>query len=522
MIPRNVRFIDGSAFCNVTISSLLIESGNETFIIKQNFLIDNVRHILIHNFSTSSHLEIPYDIEILGSSCFSTCESFSSISFESNSRLTRIESEAFSNSGLQSIVIPRSVRFIDGSAFCGVESSFCLHQTESEQFVFQNSFLIDVVHHTLIRNFSTSSNPEIPYDIEILGSSCFAGYESFSSFSSISFESNSRLKRINSSAIPLDVLVIAIPSRILFIAYDAVPNVVRLTLSDAHSCPEFEKWQQLRQSGILVDFRRIVRLNSGLPDFKYYLLDLSLFEEQSVSSQIYQRLSDETLIVVKSIDLSKSIGKTQIENELENLLNLSHPLLITPLSFVISRGKLNIGRLYTEVCSLMEVLSTEPTWWTPTAKAKAVVGIALGIRFLHGFGLLHGRLNSRNILFDEEHRIQIADFSTIRLESGVIGGFSGEDWTPRVDVSGFAVLLFEITAGSQMPQTAVENGEITLPSGVPVFVSEIIKEGLCPESNKKRSFVDIFEILKENDFRIMGGVDVEEVSDFVKWVESVE
>jgi hypothetical protein len=37
--------------------------------------------------------------------CFSPCKSLSSILFESNSRLTRIESHAFDNSSLQSIVI---------------------------------------------------------------------------------------------------------------------------------------------------------------------------------------------------------------------------------------------------------------------------------------------------------------------------------------------------------------------------------------------------------------------------------
>jgi hypothetical protein len=49
---------------------------------------------------------------MLGSSCFSFCESLSSISFESNSRLNRIESSAFSNSSLRSIEIPRNVQFI--------------------------------------------------------------------------------------------------------------------------------------------------------------------------------------------------------------------------------------------------------------------------------------------------------------------------------------------------------------------------------------------------------------------------
>jgi hypothetical protein len=56
-------------------------------------------------FSDSSlqSMVIPNNVEILGWGCFSNCESLSSITFESNSRLIRIESFAFSYSSLQSI-----------------------------------------------------------------------------------------------------------------------------------------------------------------------------------------------------------------------------------------------------------------------------------------------------------------------------------------------------------------------------------------------------------------------------------
>jgi hypothetical protein len=64
--------------------------------------------------------EIPRNVEILGSSCFPYCESLSSISFESNSRLIRIESSVFSSSSLQSIKIQRNVEILASSCF-----SFC-------------------------------------------------------------------------------------------------------------------------------------------------------------------------------------------------------------------------------------------------------------------------------------------------------------------------------------------------------------------------------------------------------------
>jgi hypothetical protein len=244
VIPRNVKFIDGSAFIGVTLSSISIESGNEIFVIENDFLIDILRHKLIRNFSKSSAIELAGDIEILGSNCFSRCKSLSSIRFEPNSRLTRIESNAFSNSSfesilipdsveilqpfclhergslssikiefksrliqieseacssssLQSIVIPRNVKFIDGSAVIGVALSLVSIESRNRIFVLENGLLFVVLHHKLIRNFSEFSEIEIARNVEMIGLNCFSYCLSFSL---ITFESNSRLTRIESEA----------------------------------------------------------------------------------------------------------------------------------------------------------------------------------------------------------------------------------------------------------------------------------------------------------------------------------
>jgi hypothetical protein len=93
----------------------------------------------------------------------------------------------------------------------------------------------------------------------------------------------------------------------------------------------------VRKSGITVDFQRIRGFASYLPCFKDFLLDQSGFEEKSVigqnkgvSSQLYRRRIDGVLTVVKAISLSGSIERREIEIEIENLLNLRHPM-IAPL-----------------------------------------------------------------------------------------------------------------------------------------------------------------------------------------------
>jgi hypothetical protein len=60
-------------------------------------------------------------------------------------------------------------------------------------------------------------------------------------------------------------------------------------------------------------------------------------------------------------------------------------------------------------------------------KAKTVVAIVLGLRFMHSHELLHDHLKLRNNGFDVDRHIQIPDFGPIRLEwrESKMGGFSG-------------------------------------------------------------------------------------------------
>jgi serine/threonine protein kinase len=177
-----------------------------------------------------------------------------------------------------------------------------------------------------------------------------------------------------------------------------------------------------------------------------------------------------------------------------------------------------------EGCSLSEILSVNPVWFASTVKAKAVAGIVLALRFAHSLGLVHCHLTSHNILFDSDHCIQIVDFKSMIFDVGKtenqertqLGGFSGERWTPKRDIQAFASILFELVFGHP-PQ-----GEASIPTGIPEFVSKIIKSGLSPLSGTRYSFHTILEILKQNHFEILDGVDSAEVSAFVNWVESAE
>jgi predicted metal-binding protein len=168
-----MQLLDGSAFSGTSCDHMSIEAGYNQFEIRHSFLIDFVDHRLIRNSSLSSNITISSDIEILGSSCFSNCKSLSSISFESNSRLTRIESSAFSNSSLESIAIPRNVEVLGSSCFSGCKSLSSIS--------FESNSRLNRIESSAFQ-FSLLQSMEIPRSVEILGSLCFPFVNHFRQF----------------------------------------------------------------------------------------------------------------------------------------------------------------------------------------------------------------------------------------------------------------------------------------------------------------------------------------------------
>jgi serine/threonine protein kinase len=213
----------------------------------------------------------------------------------------------------------------------------------------------------------------------------------------------------------------------------------------------FNRWLRLRKSKITIDFQQILEFASYLPYFS---------RNKGVLAQIYLRRIDGAVTVIKTICLP---------DQFENLLNLRHPMIAPLIGCVLpvessGQREFKTVRLYATESSLADVLLNAPLWWTPTVKAKAVVGIALGLRFAHGLGLLHGAVRASNILFDADRRIQIADFSPTRLETGEVEPFLGEELAPTVDISAFASLLFEIAVGGTgTPPIGAAGARLSMP-----------------------------------------------------------
>jgi serine/threonine protein kinase len=250
-----------------------------------------------------------------------------------------------------------------------------------------------------------------------------------------------------------------------------------------------------------------------------------LIDTDLISTQIYQACCSELCIVVKSIDISVCIDKVSVERIIEKVMNLRHPCIAGVIGVGLPspyRG-MRIVRKHIGSGSLSKIVITSPEWWTPTAKAKAVVGLLLGLRFVHSFGLLHGHLTGDNVYFTEEGMIQISDFSLHnlfnqegdRLAETDFDDFLVDNFRPEADIHAFTRIFSEIVFGASC-QRGGHAGEI------PSFVSEIIKRGQCTNLKAVASCKTILNILKQNDFKIIEGVDSCEVSKFVSFIELSE
>jgi hypothetical protein len=77
-------------------------------------------------FPSGSSLHLPVSVEFISESCFSGCESLGSIGFDSKSLFLLPEERTLSPKCLRSLHLLASVEFISESCFCGCETLICI------------------------------------------------------------------------------------------------------------------------------------------------------------------------------------------------------------------------------------------------------------------------------------------------------------------------------------------------------------------------------------------------------------
>jgi serine/threonine protein kinase len=285
---------------------------------------------------------------------------------------------------------------------------------------------------------------------------------------------------------------------------------------------------------------------------------------------LWQDNTSADLIAVKRVplqfwDIIDGKVDEKVLREVQSLLRFRHPYIVPLLGYdvQIDLKVLRIAMPYIGSNSLQTVLDSPQNhpWFTVTAKTIILLGIIIGMYFVHCGGIIHRDLKPENVLLDPiSHYPKIADFGVSReananptmrtplslsprIDRTMAGTepagsplymapevIAGRGYSCKADIFSFGVLLYQIVTGKQ-PSQGVEDdaaGVYKLYEKVMAGIREEIPDTVEPlakslisrcwdnDPHNRPSFLEIFDECQMNQFRIFGEVDIAELVAFIQ------
>jgi hypothetical protein len=157
-----MKMIGGLALAGTGISRIIIAKGNHHFQVSGNFLLDLQGIRAIRSFGVDPNVSLGGDIESLGPGCFSSCTSLCSLTFASQSKLTRIGEDALREcSKLRSICLPASVEVLEARSFMSCTSLSSL--------TFESPSNLSRIEAGALSECSSLESISLPASVEFLG-----------------------------------------------------------------------------------------------------------------------------------------------------------------------------------------------------------------------------------------------------------------------------------------------------------------------------------------------------------------
>jgi serine/threonine protein kinase len=265
------------------------------------------------------------------------------------------------------------------------------------------------------------------------------------------------------------------------------------------------------------------------------------------SVELRQRAAGGQQIVMKNFPAFGHSEPTHkaIFREMEALMILHHPCIIPLYGFRLPtrcHGP-TISTIFAPhgLDSILAAKENVPPWWTPTRRAITVVGLVLGMKFIHSMGLIHRDLKPSNILLDANYHVKICDFGASRFHALSVPMSTGvgnmmymapeiwngdNDYSNKIDIFAFALITYEILLGTavfaglegkpaQICKLVTSGARASIPWRIPGFMRKLIQSCWDQKPALRPSFDEIFSILKANEYKIEDNVDSKQVEDYV-------
>lgn len=234
--------------------------------------------------------------------------------------------------------------------------------------------------------------------------------------------------------------------------------------------------------------------------------------------------------------------------EIEILARLNHPTLLKLIGFSLpmaSNPDVILATPYMKNGNLRSALdkfysNQEQYGFTRVKKSCCALGIAVGMMIIHKENMIHRDLKTENILLDDNFYPIIADFGISRILSISDGDninmtmnrgtalymspelIKGEQYTQKVDVYAYAMILYEICTGKipfqdilnigtyNIQNKVIDNIRPTIPDDVPENYQNLIKICWDPDPNVRPSFEEIVNQVTNTDLLVFNDDDLDE------------
>jgi serine/threonine-protein kinase CTR1 len=171
-----------------------------------------------------------------------------------------------------------------------------------------------------------------------------------------------------------------------------------------------------------------------------------------------------------------------------------------------------------------------------------IVGIVLGMRYLHARGIIHRNLAASNVLIGDLFSAKICGFGSAEFDDpgaepwGYAGTLPyvapevfGDDCGPSADVFSFGVLLWEIvrcenaitelrgkhTANSLGIYRAIDNGWRPRTDGIPDRPRGLMEACWAENPAKRPTFARILDHLARMNYELFPGVQGDDIKGYV-------